>query len=95
MFDKNEATNLLENEVDFERKKPYAYFLQLAETRNEEIRSVGGSKTDYIITVEAFFEDKKEKTVRVLLNIDEKGAASFVPMSRDFIMAPDGTFVGE
>ena len=56
---------------------------------------VGPSGTVYQLEVTAFWDDKKARNLRVIVTIDDGGWRAFVPLTTDFIMGPDGSFVGE
>lgn len=49
----------------------------------------------YQIEIQVFHDDPKSGNIRVLGSIDDGGWRSIIPLSEDFIMAPDGSFVGE
>lgn len=50
---------------------------------------------DYQFEMQAFWDDQRDGPIRVLVAIDGPGLPSFSPITDDFIIAPDGTFVGE
>lgn len=56
---------------------------------------VGESGTTFQLEASAFWEDRKRENFRVVVSIDDGGTSAFVPMSEDFIVAPDGSFIGE
>ena len=57
---------------------------------------LGPSGTKYKIEVEAVWDSgTKGGDLRVIGSIDDGGWRAFHPIGRDFIMAPDGKFVGE
>ena len=37
----------------------------------------------------------EHRNLRVMVSVDDGGWRSFAPLSDDFIVAPDGTFIGE
>jgi hypothetical protein len=41
------------------------------------------------------WDGKPGEDIRVTASIDDGGWSAYKPMHEDFIMAPDGTFVGE
>lgn len=96
-MDKQEATSILEKEISQLRKKPYSRFRDWVERKNYGTKRLKAkSGMEYQISYQAFYDDKKAKTIRVMVNIDDgTGISSFIPMSSDFIIAPNGTFVGE
>lgn len=60
----------------------------------EEIRANSG--TVYQVEAQGFWDDRRQRTVRVLLSVfDDTVRAMFSPVSEDFIKGPDGSFVGE
>jgi hypothetical protein len=58
-------------------------------------RRHAGSGTPYQVEAEAFWDSTKEGDLRVIVKVDDVGWRAFVPLSEDFILAPDGSFVGE
>lgn len=55
----------------------------------------GASGTEYQVEIEAVWDDRPGHNLRVLMSIDDGGLRAFAPMTDDFIVAPDGGFVGE
>ena len=53
------------------------------------------SGVEYQIEIEAVWDDAPDHNLRVLLSIDDGGVRAFAPMMDDFIVGPDGRFVGE
>jgi hypothetical protein len=49
----------------------------------------------YQVETQAFWDESDQKNLRVTLSIDDGGWRSFGPVSDGFIVAPNGTFVGE
>jgi hypothetical protein len=47
------------------------------------------------LDVLVYWDGEPGGNVRVIGTIDDGGARAFVPMSDDFIKAPDGSFVSE
>jgi hypothetical protein len=47
------------------------------------------------LEVQAFWDDKPNDVLRVRAAIDDKGVRAYVPLVEDFLMAADGTSVGE
>jgi hypothetical protein len=42
-----------------------------------------------------FWDGREEENLRVIAAIDDGGWRALSPLSEDFIVAPDGSFVGE
>jgi hypothetical protein len=40
-------------------------------------------------------DPREHRNLRVMVSVDDGGWRSFAPLSDDFIVAPDGTFIGE
>ncbi len=93
-MDKEEATELLAAEVSHRRAQNYAQLTQLiGDEQHQEV--IGGSGTEYQVEVQAWWDDRQERNLRVIVSIDDGGLRAIVPMTDSFIIAPDGTFVGE
>lgn len=92
-MDKQEAGAILTEEVVRLRALPYERLLEYMEPRTVEVE--GPSGTTYQIETQSLWDDKTERTVRVMVAIDDGRWSAFVPLTDDFIVAPDGTFVGE
>jgi hypothetical protein len=93
-MDKTEALALLEGHLNSWRNRPYSELASLigSQTCSE---LVGASGAVYQVEVEAFWDAKRGGNIRVLAAIDDGGIRALKPLSSDFIMAPDGRFVGE
>ena len=93
-MDKPEASLLLQKEIEARRAASYA---ELAELLDEPatIERRGESGVTYQLEVQVLWDDRPGGNLRVLVSIDDGGWRSLVPVSDDFIVAPDGSFVGE
>ncbi len=93
-MDKTEAREILANKLGAYRKRSYEELLYLLDTQDtEEIKVSSGAV--YQLEFQAMWDDKEGGNLRVTGAIDDGGFRSFVPLTDDFIMAPDGSFVGE
>ncbi|HEV8688534.1 MAG TPA: hypothetical protein VGQ84_14725 [Gaiellaceae bacterium] len=63
--------------------------------RPETIEVVGDSGTTYQVQTLAVWDGGDEGNLRVFVAVDDGGWRAFVPLSEDFIVAPDDSFVGE
>ena len=59
------------------------------------LRVTAESGTWYQGEVQMFWDDKPDGAIRVMASIDDGGWRAFVPLTDAFILAPDGTFIGE
>lgn len=75
-----------------------------ARPRNELLRLLNAQDTfehvvpsgsRFQIEVMAAWDDKKGENLRVFVSVDDGGLSAFSPLTVDFILAPDGRFVGE
>jgi hypothetical protein len=107
--DRSEAREILAREIEELRRRSYAelrsriprvrrriLFIELVDEPESETHEVTGqSGTVYQVQTEVFWDGKPERDIRVTAMIDDGGAAALKPMADDFIIAPDGSFVGE
>ena len=91
--DKAEARQLLAAKIAELRRHSYSDLLRFIEPEGLEV--TGPSGATYQLEVEAFWDDKRSKHLRVLASIDDGGWSAFHPLTDDFIIAPDGSFIGE
>jgi hypothetical protein len=77
------------------RALPYdvlvARFLDKDESRTVE----GPSGVMYNVEVQAFWDSGKPGNLRVMASVDDGGWRAFRPVCDDFILSPDGSFIGE
>ena len=93
-MDKREARSILSEILGELRMKPYGELRQRID--HPEAREVTGSSgVVYQLEIQVFWDDKPEKDLRVMVSIDDRGWRSYFPMTNDFILARDGSFVGE
>jgi hypothetical protein len=89
-----EARALLATEISAWRSRSYADLVgQMKEPSAFEVE--GASGTTYQLEIEVLWDDKRGGNIRVIGSIDDGGWRAFSLLSDDFIMAPDGSFVGE
>jgi hypothetical protein len=53
------------------------------------------SGVEYQAEVTVFWDGGKRNDARVIVGVDDGGFRAVMPLTRDFIVAPDGSFVGE
>jgi hypothetical protein len=91
-----EARRLLFDEEGSLRQLSYDELQRLDTPIVREL--VGESGSTYEIEIETFWDDRRKKTLRVLLHIEPWwGWGWLIPkkLTTDFIIAPNGSFVGE
>ena len=92
-MDKAEAAILLSAHLQEYRRRAYSDLLTLrGKPQVAELR--GASGVTYQVEVEVFWDGRPGGALRVLGSIDD-GWRAFSPLCDDFILGPDGRFVGE
>ena len=108
-MDEVEAGQVLERELEPLRALSYdelrarmprvrrrIWFVSIVEGGDPEVREVQGeSGTWYQVAFEVVWDGAEGGDIRVLASIDAGGRSALHPMTSGFILAPDGTFVGE
>ena len=94
-MDKREAHELLASHLAGYRERSYAELIALERAGPTTVEVAGPSGTCYQIEVQVVWDGARGGDVRVLGAIDDGGWRAFMPLTDDFIMAPDGSFVGE
>ena len=95
-MDKSEARAILATQLASFRMRSYGDLVNLmGEVQVTEVS--GKSGAEYQIEIEVMWDSPREKVnVRVIGAIDDgRLPGALAPLSDSFIVAPDGTFVGE
>jgi hypothetical protein len=89
-----EAFRLLQAQLRTWRERSWSPLRdEVSQSHRFEVTAESG--TWYQGEVQVFWDDKPDGAIRVMASIDDGGWRAFVPLTDDFILAPDGTFVGE
>jgi hypothetical protein len=76
------------------RRRPYRDLVfRMGDTQTKEVTGEDGKQ--YQLEVQVFWDSRKGGDVRVIVSGDDGGGRAFRPLTSDFVMAPDGSFVGE
>jgi hypothetical protein len=67
--------------------------LLMGHPQTKEVAGADGKK--YQLEAEVFWDGKKGGDIRVIVMGADGGWRAFKPLTSDFVMAPDGSFVGE
>ena len=109
-MDKAEARRVLADELGRLRGLSYAELrgriparprhvlgiVQVVEEPQEETREVTAeSGTIYQLASQVIWDGKAGGDIRVLVAVDDGGWSAYKPLTDSFILAPDGSFVGE
>lgn len=93
-MNKAEASAIAEEYIQNLRSKPYSHCAsQVGQTPVTTTVIRGG--TTYQVQVMHHWDSEQGGAVRVIVAVDDGGFRAFVPLTADFIKAPDGHFVGE
>ena len=94
-MNKEEALAVLREQLAQYRSQPYEQLLRLVDNQDGLVCD-GPSGTKYYLEIMAFWDDSPKPDLRVRWAINDDGLWSFIsPLCDDFIMRPDGSFVGE
>jgi len=91
-----EASKILHEQVSRIRNVPYSELRRWVEDRviqTPEISAPSGVK--YYLEIEAFWDQLPNSNIRLIVSIDDAGIRAYHPLTKDFIKAPDDSFVGE
>ena len=95
VMDKTEALAVLNKELSLFRVLPYPDLLTLVD-RSSTLERTGPSGTKYQIEMQVLIDDPRRHTLRVAGAIDDGTFWRAVsPLCDSFIVALDGSFVGE
>jgi hypothetical protein len=73
---------------------PYSELIKLVGVRDfKEV--VGEDGITYRVQVKAIWETTKNKDVRVVVSVDNGGWRALRPLTQNFVIRPDGSFVEE
>lgn len=91
---KKEAHEILAKKLQGYRAKSYVELKRLL-TEQDTFEVTAPSGNSYQLEIQAVWDDRPEGNLRVMGNIDDGGIRAFFPLTYDFIISPDGHFVGE
>jgi hypothetical protein len=84
--------------IDSERKRlrntPNSELTTLVD-KPETRRIIAEDGNSYQVEIQALWDSEKGGDLRVVVSGDDGGWQAFKPLTCDFIIRPDGTFVGE
>lgn len=89
-----EARDLLESSLARYRQQSYADLLRLL-NEPDHFDVIGTSGATYQVEVQAMWDSRRGGNIRIVASIDDGGWRSLAPLAADFILSPDGTFIGE
>ena len=88
------ARSLIKSELDKLRQLAYSELVtMIGNPSTKEVIADDGKW--YQLETEVFWDNKRPKDLRVMVAADDGGWRAFKPLTGDFIIRPDGSFVGE
>ena len=95
LVNRAEAERVAEDIAGRYRASPREELLRLIDKQESfEVDAPSGNR--YQLEVTAVWDDRERNNLRVSIAVDDGGIVSAIsPLTVDFIVAPDGTFVGE
>ena len=93
-MNKQEAQSLLRKTLKRYKKWPYDELRDMI-GKIDTLQIKGETGTEYQVEVQVFWDNKLKQNIRVSGAIDDGGWRAFLPITDSFIVAPDGTFIGE
>jgi len=91
---KDEARAILQAQLAERRSRSYAD-LQARVGSVDAYEVTGTSGAVYQIEVDTMWHGRDRNNILVVASIDDGGLRAFVPLCDSFIVAPDGSLVGE
>jgi hypothetical protein len=94
-MDKAEALAVAEAALCDLRSVSYNVLVERFLDQPQTHEVVGASGVTYQVELQAFWDRGVGGDLRVSANVDDGGWRAFRPLTTDFIIASDGSFVGE
>ncbi|HXE89849.1 MAG TPA: hypothetical protein VNK82_02700 [Terriglobales bacterium] len=89
------AYGVLHAEMKALRVQPYQNLEEMVgKNMYKEVIS-GEDGKPYQVEIDVMWDDERGGNLRVLGSVDDGGWRTFIPLTDDFIMGPNGEFVGE
>jgi hypothetical protein len=92
-MNKQEAIQIAETQISLLQERGYEELTKYLEPQHEEKR--GESGVLYQVETKAVWDGSAGGDLRIFVLVDDKGWRAFMPLSREFIVRPDGSVVGE
>ena len=94
-MDRHQAQQLAEETLAALRSRPYRDLVETYLDRSEHRKEPGPRGAEFQIEVTALWDTGAPGDLRVMVSVDDGRWSAFKPLTTDFVMAPDGSFVGE
>lgn len=96
-MDKQDALGALRQRLARMRVQSYTDLVANWLDQPESVQILGRSGVEYQVEIEGFWDDPRQEggNLRIFGSIDDGGWRAFSPLTDSFIVAPDGSFIGE
>jgi hypothetical protein len=94
-MDHEDAIRVLIQELEPFRRETYAQLVERVDAESLHVQRMGQAGVTYQIEITCVWDSVAGGDVLVFGSIDDGGWRAFVPITRSFIKAADGRFVGE
>ena len=95
-MDKSDAKEELKRIMQEYRPNDYSYWKSLMDRKRVIAFDFTNKKGNwYQVEIDAFYDSKQDRTIRVSFSIDDGGWRAFIPLSYAFIINPQNEFIGE
>jgi hypothetical protein len=85
-----EAKGILRAEFVKLRALGYVALVDRLAGKKEQFEVTGSTGAEYHVELEAFWDNKEERQLRVVASIDDGGLRAFLPFTESFSIAPSG-----
>ena len=89
-----EAVAVLHDYLQRYRQRSYGELIALL-GKPQVAELTGPSGATYQLEATVDWDNRPGEALRVIGSVDDGGGRSVKPLTNDFILAPDGTFIGE
>jgi hypothetical protein len=93
-MNKDAAYVLIDAELRRLFELPYSELVKMI-GKPDTKQVVGEDGSSYQVEIEAIWDIARAEDVRVIVAVDDGGWRALVPLTQDFVMRPDGSFVDE
>ena len=80
--------------VEEYRKRNYEFWLQHID-KEPIVFTKTKNNIEFQIEICAFWDDKPNENIRIMISIDDSGLRAYSPVTNDFIISPSNEFIGE
>ena len=95
-MNKDEARRILLEHLARYKQRSYSELALLVAAKQEDIFEVAGpTGTTYQLEFQFFWDSHPDGDIRVIGSIDDGGWRAFSPLTEDFVISPEGKFIGE